>query len=413
MRVRTVSMRAGPPGMVLLGIAVLAGATLLAQEKKDSPPPYSELGKMGAGFFGPGRGETAPLPDEGVKIGLAGPEKTPEGQEFKLAAEIAIEEKNAAGGFQGKPFIVVFRADDGPWGVASKAVTALAFDEEVWGILGGFDGTRAHLAELIVAKAWVPVVTPLASDLSIDFANVPWMFRVMPSDAIQAQALFAHAANHGLRRIAAFIEGERDSLIAGERVEEAARKLGVSLVLQVQISPQDPEADLERLEGVEADALLLWGREGTGLRFARALRAAGNRLPILSPESLATPAVLAESECLGDLVVAAPLDWSNPDPALQEFCRYFQTRAGRPPGSIAVCAYDATRLLLEAIERAGLSRARIRDEIAKMVFKGLGGEIRFNELGGNMRSPVLVKPATGCWVRVEPNAESAGRERGQ
>ena len=55
-------------------------------------------------------------------------------------------------------------------------------------------------------------------------------------------------------------------------------------------------------------------------------------------------------------------------------------------------------LVLDAIARAGLSRARIRDEIAGARFSGLSGEIRFNDLGGNVREPVLLRIEAGRWV---------------
>jgi len=393
--------RVAAPILVLSGI--VAGAISCAGEpgvERETPQPYGDFSKMGAGFYGPGREETAPLPAEGVKIGLTAPEKTPEGQEFRLAATLAVEERNAQGGYQGKPFVLVYRPDDGPWGVATKQVVALAFDEQSWAILGGFDGTRAHLAELVAAKAWVPVITPLASDLSIDYANVPWMFRIMPSDGAQANALFAHAARRGFRRVAAFVEGERDSIIAGKRVEEAAKKHNVSLVSLVQISAGEPERDLDRLDDSAGDALLLWGREETSLRFLRGLRARGREIPVLSPESLGTPRVLAEANALGDLTISAPYDLSREGPGLGDFSRRFEARAGRRPGPIAVSSYDAARLLLDAVDRAGLSRARIRDELAKAEFNGLSGEIRFNELGGNKREPILLRLEKGKWARV-------------
>ncbi len=385
-------------------IALLAGA-LCGGETKE-PGPYGDLSKMGAGFLGPGREETAPPPAEGVRIGLAGPERTEGGRDFRLAVEMAIEERNSRGGFRGKPFVLIARPDDGPWGMAAKQVAALAFDEEVWAILGGFDGSRAHIAELVAAKAWVPVVSPLASDLSIDFANVPWMFRAMQSDGAQAEALFAHAERSGRRRVAAFIEGARDSIIAGQRVREAAAKHSVSLLLSVQVDPLEPERDADRLDGVDADAVLVWGRGEMGLRLIRALRARGARLPAYAPDSLASPRALDAAPALGEVVIAAPFDLSRSSPSLDLFAERFRERSGRPAGPHAVRAHDAAGLVLEAIGRAGLSRARIRDEISKAVFPGLSGEIRFNGLGGNPAPPVLLRIVDRAWVRAEAPAPS-------
>jgi len=227
------------------------------------------------------------------------------------------------------------------------------------------------------------------------------MFRAMPSDGAQAAALLAHAARRGLRRIAVFVEGERDSVIAGNRIREAAVRSGISLALVVQIGPQEPEADAGRLAGTEADGVLLWGRAETGLRFLRALRAAGCRLPVLAPASLAAPGTLDGAAALGDLTVAAPCDLAGASPDRDEFSRRFRERTGREAGPIALCAHDAARLVLDAVDRAGLSRARIRDELSAARFSGLAGEIRFNDLGGNVRAPVLLEVVDGRWARAE------------
>ncbi len=58
-------------------------------------------------------------------------------------------------------------------------------------------------------------------------------------------------------------------------------------------------------------------------------------------------------------------------------------------------------MIQTAIERAGLNRARIRDELANMSFDGLVGKISFNSLGGNSANPVLMTLERGKWVCLE------------
>ena len=56
-------------------------------------------------------------------------------------------------------------------------------------------------------------------------------------------------------------------------------------------------------------------------------------------------------------------------------------------------------MVIAAIGQAGLNRARIRDEVARMRFEGVSGQISFNSLGGYQREPVLVELHAGKWVR--------------
>ena len=64
-------------------------------------------------------------------------------------------------------------------------------------------------------------------------------------------------------------------------------------------------------------------------------------------------------------------------------------------------SYDAARVVLAAIERAGLNRARIRDALAKTDHEGNAGTYRFDGLGGSALEPLLVAPRDGGWRRLE------------
>jgi len=373
--------------------------SLLAVEERTTP--YRDFGKLGAGFNGPGRDATAPLPADGVRVGFTCPERTLEGKEFRAAVNLAIEERNKAGGFKGVPFVPVFRFDDGPWGMVSKQVVALAYEDEVWAIVGGLDGGRAHVAELIAAKAWIPVVNTAASDATIDYANVPWVFRIMPSDSAQARALLSHARERELKDIALLVEDDRDSRSAMKRIEEESRHEKKPLRLVIEYRAADVTSAVRRLKDSGMDGVLLWGRHDGALGILKAIRADGIRIPVLAPASLAAPDVAADGDGLGDLTVTAPYDPGSMEPKREDFERRFEAACGNKPSPVAAAAYDATRLALDAIEKADLNRVRIRDVISSEEFSGLCGKFRFSELGGNPSEPVLLHIEGRRWVRVE------------
>jgi len=177
-----------------------------------SPQPYYDFAKAGAGFYGAGREDPDPEGLKSVRIGVLGPEKDPDGSELRVGAQVAIDEANRQGGYRGRiPYEMAFRADDGFWGVVASRVVDLAYEDRVWTIIGGLDGQRTHIAELVVAKAWVPVVSPWASDSSVDYANVPWVFRCAPADSSQVDALVEYLKKRGLKNIVALTEIEREA----------------------------------------------------------------------------------------------------------------------------------------------------------------------------------------------------------
>ena len=363
--------------------------------------PYFDFSKAGSGFYGPGRELPDPVGLTSVRIGVLGPEKGAEGLQMRTGVRMALDEMNRRGGYRGIPYEMVFRPDDGPWGMAAKQVVDLAYEDKVWTIIGGLDGQRTHVAELVVSKAWVPVVTPSASDLTIDYGNVPWVFRCVPDDSRQADLLVGYITRQGHRRVIALTEAQRDGYTGFLRLRDAADRQHVTLDAHWQFPAGNPEVLVPRLAEIESDALIVWGSPGPSLVLLRAIRAAGIKTPVLGPASLAMADITADCAGLGKLVVAAPYDLSRQDAEQLEFNTRFQELAGVPPTPLAVLSYDAALLVARTVAAAGLNRMRIRDELTRISYDGIAGKTEFNSLRGNIRQPVLLTFRNGRWEHLE------------
>ena len=75
---------------------------------------------------------------------------------------------------------------DSPWTAGARHVTKMVFVDKVWAIVGGIDGPSTHLAEQVVAKANLPLVSPVSTDRTANSAFVPWMFSLLPGDDVLA-----------------------------------------------------------------------------------------------------------------------------------------------------------------------------------------------------------------------------------
>ena len=89
---------------------------------------------------------------------------------------MAVEEANASGGFEGAPYRLIPAWSQNPWEAAVRQLADIVFQRRVWVIVGGADSATTHLAEQIVAKAHVPLVSPISTDKTVNLANVPWTF---------------------------------------------------------------------------------------------------------------------------------------------------------------------------------------------------------------------------------------------
>jgi len=350
------------------------------------------------GFHGPGRGDQPATRPERLRIGILAPSLGPDATAMRRGLRLALED--LGGQAAGLPLELVERADDGPWGTAARRAVELAYEEKVWAILGGADGHRVHLAELIAAKLWVPVLSPWAFDRSVDYANVPWVFRLPPDDGQQAAALLGSLGPGG-DPLLVLHEREREAERGAERVHDAALRAGRPAPEPM---PFDP---LARPEDVAAAALrrgpaaiLVWARPASGLPLLHALRRAGFAGPLLAPAVLARP----EAASVPGLRVAAACDLRWRSGAARDFDARYRARFGGATSPLAALAYDGLVLLADALRRAGLNRVRLRDALAASESAGVCGRLSFDGLGGGRRAPLLLEAGPQGWRRVRAAA---------
>jgi branched-chain amino acid transport system substrate-binding protein len=83
---------------------------------------------------------------------------------------------------------------------------------------------------------------------------------------------------------------------------------------------------------------------------------------------------------------------SDPRPVVQNFLTKYQDEYGKAPDALAVLAYDATVVLLTAIEQADTTDTeKVRDTMAAIECEGVAGNITFNEEGDPIKTAAINK----------------------
>ena len=233
-----------------------------------------------------------------VLVGYFGPSDPdhPEGGDLWKAAELAVSQANARGGYQGKPFRLVAVWSDDPWKAGVAGIARMAYRDRVWAIVGGIDGPTAHLAEQVAVKARVPLVCPTSSDRSANMANVPWMFSVLPGDHLQAPILAAVLTARSGRHGYSFLSSpDHDSRLFLAELERALKRQQSAPKFTHVVLTQRPRDRRRRPSGcigrcVGGGDRRLRSRFGP---FVRELRAAGFRGLILGGHSMGRRQFLA------------------------------------------------------------------------------------------------------------------------
>jgi branched-chain amino acid transport system substrate-binding protein len=84
-------------------------------------------------------------------------------------------------------------------------------------------------------------------------------------------------------------------------------------------------------------------------------------------------------------------------PEVQDFVKKYKAKYGASPDALATLAYDATKIMLEAIRRAGTDKPdAVRDAMAKIAdYPTVSGKISFDQNGNPLKSAVVLQYQDG------------------
>lgn len=342
------------------------------------------------------------VPDKTIKIGLLIPDNN--SIAAKHGAEMAIRKANENGGFDGKPFQLVIRSMEGPWGTGSKQAVDLIFEENVCAIMGSPDGRNGHLVEQVTTKARIVFLSTWASDPTLAQAFVPWYFTCIPNDLQQADAFIEEIYNKKrLTRVATVSDKGYDSKLAVESLLKKTKLAGKADPLQLFYdSPDKDFIDLlDKIKKAEISAIVLFGNPSSSLRLIRQLRQRKMNQSVFGALS-----ILYEDELSGQdlkdyenvVLVSSENRTGSKGIAFRED---YKKTYGKIPGAIATYSFDGMSLLLEAIRIAGPDRDEIQQSLKKIHFEGVTGSIQFDDKGKRVGTPVLIEIKNGIPVTLE------------
>ena len=392
-------------------------------------------------YAGPGREAPPPADVDHVTAAWFGPfdPKDPLHGDGWLAACLAVEESNAAGGVGGLPVRLLPVWSDNPWAGGVTALTRLVYTEPVLAILGCPDGPSAHLAAQVVAKARLPLICAASADTSVNLANVPWTFTCKPDDrrlvAAVTDALGAGWAEAAVR-FAVIRTTDHDGHYFAREMERALSARQVFPVMRLELAGEgragqtgsvsaapgggvvdgatggadgDAGGDVDggdvadgavvaavrQVLAARPDVLLVAAGAADSAVLVRALGAEGFSGTLVGGPAMARRLFLDRAGAAAEGAIV-PVAWEGGD-AFEAFCQRFEARHGRRPEGEAAFFYDTVRIFVAAAQAAGRNRALIGDAIRDGApWPGASGPIAWDNLGAATRPARLAVIRAGA-----------------
>jgi ABC-type branched-subunit amino acid transport system substrate-binding protein len=350
-----------------------------------------------------------------VRIGFFGPDgSAPDadlGQQMREGVRLALEQANDAGGYEDIPFELVTRVDTGLWGSSANEMVAFKYQDDVLAVIGSVDGANTHIALRVALKVQMPMVNTAATDPTLTETNIPWLLRCMADDRQQGYALAHHIFNRcGIKRVVAFRVNDRYGRTGIAEFRDAARRLKCPLRLELRWEPGDRQftAQLDRIAQTDPEAVVLWGNASDTAAIVREIRKRKMPLEVFGCDRLVAGTFLSEAgEAAEGVVAVATYDPTRGESRLEAFTEAFRHRFNHEPEAFAAHAYDGAKILIDAVRKAGLNRARIRDVLYEYThYDGVTGSIDFDTTLNDIGPVYIATVKGGRFIYEEADSAS-------
>jgi len=348
----------------------------------------------------------------GVVMPITGREAKP-GQFQKEGIELAIKQINDAGGIMVKekgkklPVKEVFYDDGSDSAKSATLAERVMSSDKATGVIGGYSTALGEAESVMPDRYKVPWITAGAAATSIFSKGYKFTFGALSPILLlgttTAEFLGSLVDQGKLKKglkIALVVENTDHGVDYVNGIQGWISKhpgyFTVVLNEKFELGGTDFSGLLQKVKTAKADIFLSDAHLQDYITMQRQYLQAGLHHQVISygargPESDARKALGAGT----DYILAA-LWWSDklPYPQAAKFVNDYKAFTGRAPDSwYAATAYDAMRILAQAIEAAGSTDGtKIRDALAKAQLKGslLPGQVLKFGANGQAEYPFLV-----------------------
>ncbi len=339
--------------------------------------------------------EAMPEPDT-ILIGAVGPLSAPgsfqAGTEMRNATEMAVDEINDAGGVLGKQVELIFGDTEGLPERGTAVVERLITQNKVVGLTGEYH-SGVGLTEIEVAhKYGIPFVQAETWADEITASGYPEIFRIAPSIDFYSSIAVNYIAEVGWDKIVFVVEDSDYGHLQSEAWVEQLEALGITDV-EVYFADADTEDFTPILQRIMQDPPDMLAGVITGIGNSRMLRQSCDLGLAPTAETAYYASVDAQYpeywENVGDCgqytfftYVGLPQSLWNEKTG--GFIERYEERYKQTPGGSAMAAYDATYILLKAIEDADSTDPQaIIDALESIEYTGVMGDFWFEYTSDN------------------------------
>ncbi len=351
------------------------------------------------------------LAGQNLVIGVAGPLTTPSatfGVEMRQAVDLAVDERNAAGGVMGGKVEAKVMDDEADPEKGKAVARALCDDSRVLAVVGHVNSGVMLASEKIYADCGLPVLTPMASNPAITEQGLANVFRLTNRDDRKGPAL-ARWLTTKMGKEAAVVVDDGTAYGKGlvDQFSSGFTAAGGAVLTRWTAKSGQTDFSTEIAALPKNFDVLFFGGIKEGAYILKDMRKAGLNQVFAcgdgcwSVGGFIKPAEGAAAEGEGVRVLsAAPAIGKVPGSG--EFAARYNARFG-PIQNYAASSYDSARIVMSAIEAGAKAkggpptRADVLAALKGLTFQGVAytAPVVWDAKGDNTAAVIFVNDVEG------------------
>lgn len=312
----------------------------------------------------------------GAALGLSG-DCAEWGEGERDAILLAAEEVNAAGGINGKQIEVVVEDTQCDNKATVNAVQKLVNIDRVSAVVGPTWGDSFQGGYPILQGAKIVSVSPSAAMESLEYNKTPidFVFSTWFPQRSEIEALQKYASSVGMKKFVIIHDQDPFGAMMGGLFTSEAAKNGLGIIDEHETvtGSTDFRTILARVKSKETDGIFISLFGPDKVNFIKQAKEFGIKKGIFSSSDIQDETLLKNSgKILDGVIYTYPITSGRYD----EFSKKHQEEYNRAPaGQSTANAYDAFRVLIEAMRQGNLVETILHVKIPGTIAQ----EISFNE----------------------------------
>jgi branched-chain amino acid transport system substrate-binding protein len=347
-------------------------------------------------------GEDNTTPDRTtIKIGYFGDLTGPTfnfGQSAINGVLMAASEINQAGGINRRKIDVVIDDDKGSPEEAARLTAKLIDQDKVVAIIAGGTSGNSRAAAPKAQASHIPFISPSSTDPAVTQTG-NYIFRACFVDTFQGEVMATFAINTLKAKKAAIMTDFNSPYSKGltDYFKLSFGKLGGTIVSEQTYTQGDADfkGQLSTIRSAEPDVIYMPGYYGDVALIVKQARMIGLTQPLLGADGWDAPELWQlGGDALNGAYISTHYSVDDPSPTIEQFVAQYKQRYGNLlPDAHAALAYDAARILFDAIARIGSTEGdKLRDALAQTKdFAGVTGVISMDADRNAVKPAVVLK----------------------